>query len=143
MASGCWIAWFWPIGPAEHDALLGVARGARERGPADADGLGGDQDALRVHAVQDVLEALALLADAILQRHRQAVEEQLVGVDRLAAHLVDHARLDVVCGRARCRTGDRPSVRFFTSSSGVVRASSSTRSATCAVEIQIFCPCTA
>jgi hypothetical protein len=38
---------------------------------------------------------LPFLADAILQRHRQAVEEELVGVDRLAAHLVDDARLHV------------------------------------------------
>ena len=57
--------------PAEHDALLGVARGAGQRRAADADRLGRDQDALGVHAVQDVLEALALLADAVLHRHRQ------------------------------------------------------------------------
>ena len=55
-------------GPAEHDALLGVARRASQCGAADANGFGGDQDALRVHAVQDVLEALAFFADAVLQR---------------------------------------------------------------------------
>ena len=82
--------------PAEHDALLGIARGPRQRRAADADGLGRDQYALGIHAVQDVLEAPALLADAVLERHRQAVEEQLVGVDRLAAHLVDDARLHVL-----------------------------------------------
>src|SRR5207302_5648357 len=46
--------------PIEHDALVGVARGALQRDPAQADRLGGDQDALRVHAVQDVVEAAAL-----------------------------------------------------------------------------------
>ena len=44
--------------PAEHDALAGIARGAGQRGAAEPDRLGGDQDALRVHAVQDVLKAL-------------------------------------------------------------------------------------
>ena len=45
--------------------------------------------------MQDVVEAAAFLADAVLQRHRQLVEEELVGIDRLAAHLVDLAHLDV------------------------------------------------
>src|SRR5260370_938478 len=50
--------------PAEDDALAGVARGAGERGPPEPDRLGSDQDALGVHAMQDVLEPPALLADA-------------------------------------------------------------------------------
>src|SRR5581483_3237235 len=61
---------------AEDDALAGIARGAGERGPAQPHRLGGDQDALRVHAVQDVLEPLALLADAVLERHLEPVDEQ-------------------------------------------------------------------
>ena len=54
---------------AEHDALLGVGGGAPKRGAAEADRFGGDQDALGIDAVQDVLEAAALLADAVLVRH--------------------------------------------------------------------------
>ncbi len=82
-------------GPAEHDTLLGVLRGARKGGLADADCLRANQHALGVQPVQEVVEALALLADAILKRHLQAVDEHLVGVDRLAAHLVDLGDLDL------------------------------------------------
>ena len=81
--------------PVEHDALLGVARGLAQRRAAEADRLRPDQDALGVHAVQDVFEAPALLADAIGDRHRQRVDEQLVGIDRAAAHLGDFAHVDV------------------------------------------------
>ena len=45
--------------------------------------------------MQDVFEALALLADAVGDRHRQRVDEQLVGVDGAAAHLRDFADIDV------------------------------------------------
>ena len=80
--------------PAEDDALAGIARGAGERDAAEPDRLGGDQDALRVHPVQDVLEALAFLADAVLERHLEPVDEQHVRIDRVAAHLGDLAHLD-------------------------------------------------
>src|SRR5262249_57553625 len=80
---------------AKHHPLLGIAHRSDEGGAAEADRLGANQDALRIDAVQDVVEATAFLADAILQRHRQRVEKELVGVDRLAAHLVDLAHLDV------------------------------------------------
>ena len=81
--------------PAEDDALLGIARRARQRRPSDADRLRRDQDALRVHAVQDAGEALALIADAVLDGNGHGIEEHLVGIDRHAAHLVDLAHLDV------------------------------------------------
>src|SRR6185437_11748518 len=47
--------------PAEDDALLGVRRGASERDEAQADRLGGDQDAFGVHAVQNQAETLTFL----------------------------------------------------------------------------------
>ena len=67
----------------------------RQRRLADADRLGRDQHALGVEPVQQIVEALAFLADAVLERHLQAVDEHLVGVDRLAAHLVDLGDLDL------------------------------------------------
>ena len=57
--------------PAEDDAILGVLRCPLDGGAAEADRLGGNQNALRIHAVQDVVEALAFLADAVLDRHRR------------------------------------------------------------------------
>jgi hypothetical protein len=55
----------------EDDALVGVLDSPLQRRLAQADSLGGDQDALGVHAVQDVLEATALLADAVFDRDLQ------------------------------------------------------------------------
>ena len=74
---------------------LRVLRGARERRAAEADRFGRDQDALGIEAVQDVVEALALLADAIGRRHRQFLDEQHVRIHRLAAHFLDLAHFDV------------------------------------------------
>ena len=52
----------------EDNALVAVLDGLLQRDPADAQRLGGDQHPLRVETVEDVLEALALLADSILDR---------------------------------------------------------------------------
>ena len=49
--------------PVEDDPLLGVVDAFFEKPAAVADAFLGDQDALGVHAVEDVAEALALLAD--------------------------------------------------------------------------------
>ena len=62
---------------------------AYSRDPVDepvavADAFGGDQRALGVQAVEDVLEALPFLADQVLGRDLEVVEEQLVGL------VVDH-----------------------------------------------------
>ncbi len=81
--------------PVENNAFLGVGGSALQGTAPEADRFGGDQDALRVHAVQDVLEALALLADAVLFRHRVGVEEHLVRVDGVAPHLLDLPHFDL------------------------------------------------
>ena len=73
----------------EHVALFGVGRGARQRHLAEPDRFGRDQDAFGIHAVQDVFEAAALLAEAIFDRNFKILEEQFVGIDGLAAHLLD------------------------------------------------------
>ena len=63
--------WFWPIGRSNTIALAWRSAAARaQRRAAEADRLGREQDALGVHAVQDVVEALAFLADAVLDRDR-------------------------------------------------------------------------
>ena len=54
---------------AEDDPLTGITRGAGECGAAETDGLGADQNPLRVHSVQDVMKALAFLANTVLHGH--------------------------------------------------------------------------
>ncbi|MNJ45829.1 hypothetical protein D3C77_409410 [compost metagenome] len=78
----------------EHFALQRIVRRPGQRGAAQAHGFAGHQNALGVHAVEDVLEALALLANAVGHRYPQAIDEHLVGVDGLAAHLVDLMHVD-------------------------------------------------
>ena len=99
-----------------------------------------DQDALGVHAGEDVAEALAFLADQVFRRHAQIVEEHFRR--RVVHHGAD--RVDLHAGALRrrmsTRNTERPSVRFFICSRGVVRASSSIRSECSAREVQIFCP---
>jgi hypothetical protein len=108
-----------------------------------ADAFGGDQDALGVHAVEDVAEALALLADQVLGRHLQVVEEQLGG--GVVHHRADRADGQAPCPAPRaCRPGTPTCRRCFwhLSSRGVVRASSSIRSECSARLVQIFWPLT-
>src|SRR5256885_1824136 len=57
----------------EDDTLFRVGGGAIDRAAPEPDQLGADQDALGIHAVQDVFEALAFFADAVRFGHRQAV----------------------------------------------------------------------
>src|SRR5918995_2138157 len=64
-------------GSAEDDALRGAAGGLIYEPASVADALGGDQDPLGVHAVEDVAEALALLADEGVGRDLDPVEEDL------------------------------------------------------------------
>ena len=111
---------------AEHDAVVGVGDGASEGDLADAEGLGGDEDALRVEAVEQVPEALALLPDAIRDRDRQVVVAHLARHDGVAPQLVAIGRIST---SGLCRSASssvRPSVRLRHWSIGVVRTSSST-----------------
>jgi hypothetical protein len=57
----------------------------------------GDQDALGVQAVEDVFEALALLADQVLGRALEVVEEQLVGF--VVHHVADRPHRQPVADR--------------------------------------------
>ena len=88
--------WFLPIGRLNTMRLLGISGGARQRDLAEPDCFGRDQDALGIHAVQDVFEAASLFTKAILQRNFEILEEQFVGIDRLAAHLLDLVHRDAL-----------------------------------------------
>ena len=80
--------------PPEHGALLRIGRRAPQRRAAEPDRFGADQDALRIEAVENIFETAAFLADAVLHRDFQAVDEHLIGIDRLPSHLLDLAHLD-------------------------------------------------
>ena len=80
----------------EHDTVLGVLDGDVQGGAADADLLHRDDDALGVEPVDQVVEALADLADDLVVTDREVVDEQLVGVERRPAELLDLPDGDVV-----------------------------------------------
>ena len=91
--------------------------------------------------MQNVFEAATFLAEAICNRNFKILNEELVGIDGLAAHLFDFMDGDAAAIEIRIEQAQAMG-RVFTSSSGVVRASSRIFSATCAVEIQTFWPLT-
>src|SRR2546421_452281 len=78
-------------GLAENHTLARIFRAPLDEPAAVADGFGGDEDALRVPAVDDVAKAFAFLADAVLYGDFDILEEEDVGV--MVEHHVE--RLDV------------------------------------------------
>src|SRR3981081_435714 len=72
--------------PVEHDALPCIFCRPAQRVLANPDRFDRNQDALGIEAVQDVGKTLALLADPVGLRNEQAVDEDGIGIDRLAAH---------------------------------------------------------
>src|ERR687893_107982 len=77
-------------GAAEDRAVVRAAGGAVHEPPPVADALGGDQDPLRVHPVEDVPKPPPLIANKGARRDAQILEEELVRL------VVDHhpPRLD-------------------------------------------------
>src|SRR5439155_7711500 len=69
---------------SEHDTLAGILGGAIDKPVAVADAFGGDQRALGVETVENVLEALAFLADQVLCGELKVIEEELVSL------VIDH-----------------------------------------------------
>src|SRR5829696_5750286 len=65
---------------AEDDALTGALGRTVHEPPSIADALGGDEDPFGVHAVEDVPEALAFLADQAASRDAQVREEEFVSL---------------------------------------------------------------
>ena len=94
--------WYLPIALAERVALVGVRGRGLEAGADHADGAGGDGEPALVERVHGDLEALALLADAVLGRDLHVGEEQLAGRTGPDAELVrDLPGLDARPMRAR------------------------------------------
>src|SRR5262249_16718714 len=62
---------------AEHDALARVFGCALDEPPTIADALAGNENALRIHSVQQIFEAFPFLADQVLYWHFEIVDEQL------------------------------------------------------------------
>src|SRR5258706_6683943 len=89
--------------PVEYDAFLRIFRRALERDLAEADRFGGDQDALRVHAVEYVFEAAAFLADTVGDGYFEAVDKNLVGVDSFTAHFRNFPRLHELAVEVRIK----------------------------------------
>src|SRR5262245_23093062 len=100
-----------PDRTAEYHTIARITGGLAQGGAAKADGLRRDQNALRIHAVQNVFEAPALLANPILDRHRQRLDEQLIGVDGAAAHLGDFTHVDMIAIKRRVE--EAQSFRFL------------------------------
>jgi hypothetical protein len=80
----------------KNDAVLGVLHRAGQRVLPNPDAFDTDQYAFGVEAVQQIAEALAFFANEVFQRYRQAVDEHLVRVHRLAPHLGDFAYVAMV-----------------------------------------------
>ena len=81
---------------AKDFAFCGIGGGAVKRFLSNADSFGRHKNPLGVETVQQVSEALAFLADPISDGHGHVVEENLVGVHCMPAHLLDLGNLDVV-----------------------------------------------
>jgi hypothetical protein len=60
-----------------------------------------NMDPLRVHAVQDVLEAPPFFADAVRLGNLEIIEEGLVRIDGLASHFLYLGDSDAVAVEAR------------------------------------------
>jgi len=65
--------------PSKDLPLVGVGAGAIQKEPSVANALGRDEDPLRVHSLQDVTKALALLANEARRGHNDVVKEHLSG----------------------------------------------------------------
>ena len=99
-------------GTAEHRAFVGIVAGFFDEELGVADAFGRDQDALGVHAVHDIAEALAFLAHQRVGGDFDIVEEYFAGV------VVDHGvnlrqRQPVFLGLVHVDKKDRHPVRAF------------------------------
>jgi len=73
-----------PDRAVKHTALARVARAPVDEPAGVADAFGGNQCALGVQAIEDVLKAFAILTNQVVHRDLQILEEKLTGL------VVDH-----------------------------------------------------
>ena len=66
-------------GSAKHLPLAGVGGRFRGKPARIADALGGDQDTLGIHAIEDTVETLPFAADKVGDRHPQIINKELRG----------------------------------------------------------------
>jgi hypothetical protein len=76
-------------GPPEYDPLPRVRSGSLQRDPPDPDRLAGDEDALGIERVQQMVEPPPHLAHHVLVRHPESIDDELVGIDGRPAELLD------------------------------------------------------
>src|SRR3954465_12864361 len=79
-------------GPIKNDAFPCIIGRSLKCCCAETHRLGGDQNPLRIEAVQDVLESVTFFADTICDRYFQVVDKDLVRVNCFASHLRDLMR---------------------------------------------------
>ena len=139
-ASGKAMPWFLPIGRPNTTRSLAYAHRPPQGGPADAERLGGDQDALGVEPVEQVVEAAALLADAVVDRHDARRRRSSRTTPRRCGPSWGSARASTPGAWRSARNSVIPSVGLAPSSSGVVRVSSRMRSASSALVVQTLRP---
>ena len=71
----------------EYPSLTRISSSALDSRITKAESFRRDQNALRVHPVQDHLEHFILLTDQVSRRDAPVIEEERVCVDRGASHL--------------------------------------------------------
>ena len=83
-------------GATKDLALLGIVDGLVQGLATDPDGFGGEDNPLGVESIEQAVETLAHFADHIGFLDGKVVDEEFVGVDRVAPAFIDRADLDVV-----------------------------------------------
>src|SRR5882762_2035360 len=83
-------------GPIEYHPLPCVARRATQRVLGDSGRTGGDDDALGVEAVEEVVEPPPLFADSILLGNEQVLDENRIRVDGGPAQLRNPPHFDLL-----------------------------------------------
>ena len=123
--------------PPERGTVAAVLHRRVERELRGGDGTHGDGHALADQVLDEVDEALALLAEQVGRRHPGIGEEQLGGVLRLEADLVEVA---AALETGQCRVRRRSATARPAPWAGSVLTATMTRSARMPLLIKVFCP---
>ena len=80
-------------GATENHSLPGICCRATQRVSADANRLSSNQHALGIEAVEDIPESLAFFSNPVFVRDEEVVDKHGIGINRVAAKLVNAANL--------------------------------------------------